>query len=43
MNFRNEALLTSASNGGKKIMDFETLWNEEELETLEELNEIFNL
>lgn len=24
-------------------MDFETIWNEEELETLEELNDIFNL
>ena len=24
-------------------MDYETTWNEEELEELEELNEIFNL
>ncbi len=26
-----------------KKMDFETIWNDEELETLEELNDIFNL
>ena len=25
------------------IMEYETTWNEEELEELEELNEIFNL
>ena len=28
---------------GGLIMEYETTWNEEELEELEELNEIFNL
>ena len=28
---------------GGKIMDYETTWNEDELEAIEELNEIFNL
>ena len=42
MNFRNEALVRSASIGGIK-MDYETLWNEEEVEAIEELNNIFNL
>ena len=28
---------------GGAIMDYDIIWNEEELETIEELNEIFNL
>ena len=30
-------------NVGKKELDINIIWNEEELEAIEELNEIFNL
>ena len=47
--YTNNLLNIKPTGGGEtarkevKIMEYETTWNEEELEELEELNEIFNL